>query len=184
MQLRTDPIEDESSRGTPIDQLSNLNLNGTESGTGTGNANGHGNGNVMPTPPSSEDERHSRPKGSNGPDRPDLRHIFAIGDCAETGAIQAGHTAYWQAEVAARNLCRLIERQEGRGKETLESYKPGLPCIKLTLGLVSDLSPTLFNFPSSRTIPNCDMEMDRYFKRFRRLRRLIRLRVIHLFGFC
>jgi NADH dehydrogenase FAD-containing subunit len=67
----------------------------------------------------------------------DLRHIFAIGDCAETGAIQAGHTAYWQAEVAARNVCRLIEKEEGREKETLESYKPGKPCIKLTLGLVS-----------------------------------------------
>jgi NADH dehydrogenase FAD-containing subunit len=83
----------------------------------------------LPTPPSSD---HSEPEE-------DLRHIFAIGDCAETGAIQAGHTAYWQAEVAARNVCRMIEKQEGRAKETLESYKPGAPCIKLTLGLVSDL---------------------------------------------
>jgi hypothetical protein len=32
----------------------------------------------------------------------------------------------------------MIEKQEGRAKETLESYKPGAPCIKLTLGLVSD----------------------------------------------
>lgn len=31
----------------------------------------------------------------------------------------------------------MIEREEGRDKETLESYKPGAPCIKLTLGLVS-----------------------------------------------
>lgn len=68
--------------------------------------------------------------------------MFAIGDCAETGAIQAGHTAYWQAEVAARNVCRMIEKQEGRAKETLEIYKPGAPCIKLTLGLVS---PQWFN---------------------------------------
>ena len=83
----------------------------------------------LPTPPSSEPEREEKQE--------DLRHIFAIGDCAETGAIQAGHTAYWQAEVAARNVCRLIEKQEGRAKETLESYKPGAPCIKLTLGLVS-----------------------------------------------
>lgn len=82
----------------------------------------------LPTPPTSD---HSDEKEE------DLRHIFAIGDCAETGAIQAGHTAYWQAEVAARNVCRLIEKQEGRAKETLESYKPGPPCIKLTLGLVS-----------------------------------------------
>lgn len=89
---------------------------------------------LLPTPPSSEDERSAAA-------RSDLRHIFAIGDCAETGAIQAGHTAYWQAEVAARNVCRLIERSEGRAKETLESYKPGAPCIKLTLGLVG---PSLY----------------------------------------
>jgi hypothetical protein len=31
----------------------------------------------------------------------------------------------------------MIEREEGREKEILESYKPGAPCIKLTLGLVS-----------------------------------------------
>jgi NADH dehydrogenase FAD-containing subunit len=93
-----------------------------------------------------------------------LKHIFAIGDCAESGAIQAGHTAHWQAEVAARNILRLIERREGRGKgrsksaasagtvaaqgtsgvvvsgeEELEAYKPGLPSIKISLGLVSDL---------------------------------------------
>jgi hypothetical protein len=88
--------------------------------------------NHLPTPPSSESEKEMEKEKEE-----DLRHIFAIGDCAETGAIQAGHTAYWQAEVAARNVCRMIEKQEGRAKETLESYKPGAPCIKLTLGLVS-----------------------------------------------
>ena len=61
----------------------------------------------------------------------DLSHIFAIGDCADTGAIQAGHTAYYQAEVAARNILRLVK---GDGEE-LESYKPSAPAIKVSLGI-------------------------------------------------
>ena len=139
MQLQTSPLPapvpvsdlqpDPSVSDSALDQIS---LRDT---TPTPNGNAH-----LPTPPSSE------------PDQPkplDLRHIFAIGDCAETGAIQAGHTAYWQAEVAARNLCRLIERQEGRNKEGLESYKPGLPCIKLTLGLVS---PFVSSFSLLQTV--------------------------------
>jgi hypothetical protein len=108
MQILTHP-KPISSRANTAERIANLSLQ------------------PLPTPPSSD---HSEPEE-------DLRHIFAIGDCAETGAIQAGHTAYWQAEVAARNVCRMIEKQEGRAKETLESYKPGAPCIKLTLGLVS-----------------------------------------------
>ena len=67
----------------------------------------------------------------------DLQHIFAIGDCADTDAIQAGHTAYWQGEVAARNILRLIAQAEGKGDEELEHYQHGAPAIKVTLGLVS-----------------------------------------------
>lgn len=106
-----------------------------------------------------------------------LGHMFAIGDCAHTAAIQAGHTAYFMGEVAARNVVKLIaassasaqangdsktngpkanDKANGerdgsaavaakltsdatqpvtyRGVE-LESYAPGLPAIKLTLGL-------------------------------------------------
>jgi NADPH-dependent 2,4-dienoyl-CoA reductase/sulfur reductase-like enzyme len=40
-------------------------------------------------------------------------HLFAIGDAADAfGAIKAGHTAYHQAEVAARNVIRLVRRDE------------------------------------------------------------------------
>lgn len=36
-------------------------------------------------------------------------HIFAIGDAADAfGALKAGHSAYYQGEVAARNVGRLI----------------------------------------------------------------------------
>lgn len=69
-------------------------------------------------------------------DRLDLSHIFAIGDCADTGAIQAGHTAYWMGEAAARNVLRLIAKDEGREAEELEVYRYGKPAIKVTLGLV------------------------------------------------
>lgn len=115
-----------------------------------------------------------------------LGHIFAIGDCANTSAIQAGHTAYWMGECAAHNVVKLIEasspssssssttapngtangaaksepktqgKTEGdpevaakmkgtpgdvqpvvcNGVE-LETYTPGAPAIKLTLGMKS-----------------------------------------------
>ena len=108
-------------------------------------------------------------------------HVFVVGDAADAfGAIKAGHTAYWQAEVAARNVIRLAraadaeavaattdadtadgnsgtnstkkvsegeEADEGEGgkeegeeeeapKELeLESYTPGAPAIKVSLGV-------------------------------------------------
>ncbi|KIJ19554.1 hypothetical protein PAXINDRAFT_166669 [Paxillus involutus ATCC 200175] len=40
-------------------------------------------------------------------------HLFAIGDAADAfGAIKAGHTAYRQGEVAAKNVVRLVKRHE------------------------------------------------------------------------
>ena len=96
----------------------------------------------IPTTPSSsacDDPAHNEGEDENV----DLSHIFAIGDVADSGAIQAGHTAYWQAEVAARNILQQIEREEGRPVDELEIYKPGLPSIKITLGLVRSI-PTLF----------------------------------------
>ncbi|KAJ3850833.1 hypothetical protein EV368DRAFT_44467 [Lentinula lateritia] len=77
-------------------------------------------------------------------------NIFVAGDAADAfGAIPAGHTAYYQGEVAARNILRLIQRSERPLKipqddvvsvteekvERLEHYAPGLPAIKISLGL-------------------------------------------------
>ncbi|KAJ3891984.1 hypothetical protein GG344DRAFT_46230 [Lentinula edodes] len=76
-------------------------------------------------------------------------NIFVAGDAADAfGAIPAGHTAYYQGEVAARNILRLIQRSERSLKtlqdevlsvteeeEHLEHYAPGLPAIKISLGL-------------------------------------------------
>ncbi|KAG1728388.1 uncharacterized protein EDB91DRAFT_1060595 [Suillus paluster] len=70
-------------------------------------------------------------------------NIFVVGDAADAfDAIKAGHTAYYQAEVAARNILRLIYRDEKFGiavenglDSELEEYAPGPPAIKVTLGL-------------------------------------------------
>ncbi|TFK22539.1 FAD/NAD(P)-binding domain-containing protein [Coprinopsis marcescibilis] len=65
-------------------------------------------------------------------------HIFAIGDAADAfGAIAAGHNAYSQGELAARNVLRLIKQRNRAGAEVeeLEKYTPGPPAIKVSLGL-------------------------------------------------
>lgn len=46
----------------------------------------------------------------------DLDHLFAIGDCADTVAIQAGHVSYYQGVVAVKNILKLIQRDEARRK--------------------------------------------------------------------
>ncbi|KAH7340234.1 hypothetical protein B0J17DRAFT_568928 [Rhizoctonia solani] len=61
-----------------------------------------------------------------------MSHIFVIGDVADAfGALNAGHTAWTQAEVASRNIGRLIA---GSGEE-LERYEAPPHSIKVTLGL-------------------------------------------------
>lgn len=68
---------------------------------------------------------------------PTYPNIFVVGDSADAfDAIQAGHTAYYQSIVAAKNIIKLA-KNEG---EPLEEYTPGLPAIKVSLGLVSTLA--------------------------------------------
>ncbi|KAJ7932938.1 hypothetical protein B0H13DRAFT_754415 [Mycena leptocephala] len=70
-------------------------------------------------------------------------HIFAIGDAADAfGALPAGHNAWAQGEVTGRNVLRLVSRHGGEadaegkeGDEELETYTPGPPAIKVSLGL-------------------------------------------------
>lgn len=74
-------------------------------------------------------------------------HIFVVGDAADAfDAIKAGHTSYYQAEVAARNILRLIHRDEKIGiaaendlDSDLEEYAPGPPAIKVSLGLTKSV---------------------------------------------
>ncbi|KDR71582.1 hypothetical protein GALMADRAFT_74880 [Galerina marginata CBS 339.88] len=82
-------------------------------------------------------------------------HIFAIGDAADAfGAIPAGHNAYAQGEVAARNIIRLVKNKATESSseradvapEPLENYNPGPPAIKVSLGLkkaVYQMGPTI-----------------------------------------
>ena len=71
----------------------------------------------------------------------DLSHIFACGDCAGTGAIQAGHTAYLQGQQAAESIVRLIAMRMGLKNGPLGEYKPTHPAIRVTLGRVSSVLP-------------------------------------------
>ncbi|KAH9945201.1 iron uptake cluster protein [Epithele typhae] len=72
-------------------------------------------------------------------------HIFAIGDAADAfGAVNAGHNAFFQGEVAARNVIRLIKQAERKQKAEpedleLEKYTPGAPAIKVSLGLTKSV---------------------------------------------
>jgi NADH dehydrogenase FAD-containing subunit len=72
-----------------------------------------------------------------GDETEDLSHIFACGDCAESGAIQAGHTAYWQGQQAAENVVKMIAIKDGTAEGPLAEYTPTHPAIKVTLGRVS-----------------------------------------------
>ncbi|WWD16049.1 hypothetical protein CI109_100474 [Kwoniella shandongensis] len=96
---------------------------------------------ALPTPPASArtsvSDSDSRPSEEVREEEEDLSHIFAIGDCAETGAIQAGHTAYWQGEVAARNILKLVNH--GKEVEKLEEYVITPPAIKLTVGFTTGI---------------------------------------------
>lgn len=74
----------------------------------------------------------------NDEDTLDMSHIFACGDCAESGAIQAGHTAYWQGQQAAQNIVKMIANKEVLLAGPLGEYKPTHPAIKVTLGRVSE----------------------------------------------
>jgi NADH dehydrogenase FAD-containing subunit len=74
---------------------------------------------------------------SNEQEAEDMSHIFACGDCAESGAIQAGHTAYWQGQQAAQNIVKMIANKDVLLGGPLGEYKPTHPAIKVTLGRVS-----------------------------------------------
>ncbi|RDB15801.1 Apoptosis-inducing factor 2 [Hypsizygus marmoreus] len=60
-------------------------------------------------------------------------HIFALGDVANTGGVKMARAGMAQAEVARRNIVRLIKGVEGR---RLERYKPNWVegALKLSLG--------------------------------------------------
>ena len=94
----------------------------------------------------SSEPEGSEPQGDDDHEDDNLTapypHLFAIGDAADAfGAINAGHTAYYQGEVAARNILALIRQSEGERPEDapLQPYKPGAPAIKISLGLVRSI---------------------------------------------
>ncbi|CAL1702880.1 unnamed protein product [Somion occarium] len=91
------------------------------------------------TSPSEKQEAHAQDPELTVP----YPNLFAIGDAADAfGAINAGHNAYFQGEVAARNILKIIEAaNEGKDEKEveLEKYTPGPPAIKISLGLTKAL---------------------------------------------
>ncbi|KAH9895611.1 hypothetical protein C8Q73DRAFT_688697 [Cubamyces lactineus] len=103
-----------------------------------------------------EDEPEPEPPVEEDPHtRVAAEHIFAIGDAADAfGAVNAGHNAFFQGEVAARNIMKLIRRSERASPEAryreqeaqeqeedleLDKYVPGEPAIKVSLGLTKSV---------------------------------------------
>jgi pyruvate/2-oxoglutarate dehydrogenase complex dihydrolipoamide dehydrogenase (E3) component len=70
--------------------------------------------------------------------------VFVIGDAADAfGAINAGHTAWDQAEVAAKNILTLISTKQGQEAAELQEYKPTPPAIKVSLGIDRAIRQTM-----------------------------------------
>jgi NADH dehydrogenase FAD-containing subunit len=74
----------------------------------------------------------------------DSRHenIYVIGDVADTIALKNAVSGWFQGDVVARNITRLVRRAESPPSplanitpaDELESYVPGQPVIKITVG--------------------------------------------------
>ncbi|KAI0824370.1 FAD/NAD-P-binding domain-containing protein [Trametes gibbosa] len=98
-----------------------------------------------------EEEEEPEPIEEDPHTRVAAEHIFAIGDAADAfGAVNAGHNAFFQGEVAARNIVKLIKRSEYATHDSpavptvdddleLQKYVPGAPAIKVSLGLTKSV---------------------------------------------
>ncbi|KAF5339311.1 hypothetical protein D9611_009916 [Ephemerocybe angulata] len=74
--------------------------------------------------------------GDSGNGSSTYTNIFVAGDAADAfGAIQAGHTAWGQAIVAANNVVTLVTKPG----EELEEYTSGIPSIKVSLGITKSV---------------------------------------------
>lgn len=97
---------------------------------------------------SSRDSSTTPPPPENGPND-DLKNsdytvlnprLFVTGDAADAfGALQAGHTAWAQGQMAAENVLELIraEKHGDISKAVLKEYFPPKYGIKVSLGRVS-----------------------------------------------
>ncbi|KAH9847730.1 FAD/NAD-P-binding domain-containing protein [Lenzites betulinus] len=79
-----------------------------------------------------EEEEEPEPVEEDPHTKVATEHIFAIGDAADAfGAVNAGHNAFFQGEVAARNIVKLIKRAERDASEpSLQSIEPLAPAAE------------------------------------------------------
>jgi hypothetical protein len=131
--------------------------------------NGHTNGVDFKTKAVPLQDASPVPAHPHAPDQQDdshlsipYPHLFCAGDAADAfGAINAGHTAHFQAQVAAKNIAALARADDARtelagldvrvcvsdadgarlaalertARPTLVKYAPGAPAIKVSLGI-------------------------------------------------
>ncbi|KAJ1310430.1 hypothetical protein OPQ81_007163 [Rhizoctonia solani] len=84
-------------------------------------------------------------------------HIFVIGDAADAfGALNAGHTAWTQAEIAGRNIGRLISGSS----EDLERYEAPPHSIKVTLGLHRAIFQSKGQFGKKEGPEECPLDLN------------------------
>ncbi|KAI0704668.1 iron uptake cluster protein [Earliella scabrosa] len=90
------------------------------------------------SPTTSDEEEEAPPAIVEDPHtRVAAEHVFVVGDAADAfGAINAGHNAFFQGEVAAHNILKLVK---GEGEGALKKYAPGAPAIKVSLGLTKSV---------------------------------------------
>ncbi|KAL7424159.1 hypothetical protein Q5752_001745 [Cryptotrichosporon argae] len=138
LQVSQGPVRPAPSRATTVERLASLSLHASCTSSSASASSSSAPTDAASTAPTSVDPAEAT---VTEPDEPDLSHMFAVGDCADTGAIQAGHTAYYQADLAARNVLRLIDAREaadaGRPApaEELGTYEPSFPAIKVSTGI-------------------------------------------------
>ncbi|KAL5501243.1 hypothetical protein ACEPAH_9630 [Sanghuangporus vaninii] len=118
-------------------------------------------------------------KVSELPDTP-YPHIFVTGDCADAfGATNAGHCAYWQADIASQNIILLAQREnkmevsvttadvksensensESRKNDDdfeLEAYTPTPPAIKVSLGVGRRSAYQIHGMVGRKDVPEAD----------------------------
>lgn len=106
-----------------------------------------------------------RAAGSEPLTHPSVANIFVVGDCSDAfGALNAGHTAWGQANTATENIARLIRASEASSPQPadlqLEEYKPPPPAIKVSVGLEKTIRQSQGKFEEKEGAEHCKEDLN------------------------
>ncbi|PWN25326.1 FAD/NAD(P)-binding domain-containing protein [Jaminaea rosea] len=98
---------------------------------------------------------------------PLIDNVFVVGDCCDAfGALNAGHTAWGQANTATENIVRLVQAgTQGQGEAPsqaveLEAYTPPPPGIKVSLGLDKGIRQYQGLFEEKKGAEDCKEDLN------------------------